>query len=225
MVKKLFGIAWPFLVLLGPYFLFGALVGSVPGAMLYSYIWRDSRFCASCHVHDYASVGWKSSIHGELTTCNDCHHQSLLDYARESIVLVTRQPKLPADLHRLPQVSAEICGTCHLSKSTQHFGVAGPLSRKDLSKLPKVDQLYLHQVHLQTETRLPLENSSASAQRTSSKRNVLCMDCHGGPANRAHDFSVADRSCVRCHTHTHRTELLRKFGCRNCHYQDFLTPR
>ncbi|HCM40469.1 MAG: hypothetical protein A2Z97_09325 [Bdellovibrionales bacterium GWB1_52_6] len=239
MVKRIFFILWPFLILLGPYFLFGALVGSIPGYMLYSYVWKDDKFCTSCHVHDYASIGWKTSIHGELTTCHDCHHQPLIDYAKEAIVLITKQPKFPMDLHHIPHVPVDICGACHLTEPEQTATVAGPMTKKDISKLPKVDQLYLHELHLRMETRMPLprafplgkekaygtfEESARVEQKTSTKRSVMCMDCHGGPANRAHDFSVADRSCVRCHANTHRTELVKKLGCRTCHFQDFLTP-
>ena len=248
MVRNLWSIIWPIIVFIAPWLLVGALVGSYPGYKLYQYVWNDAAFCTSCHVHDYASVGWKKSIHGQLTTCHDCHHQPLVDYARETILLVTKQPKFPKDLHHTPHVAADLCEACHMTEPEQTSSLAGPLSsqKAELKRLPKVDQLYLHALHLRMETRMPLpkmfplgqeknfgtfepqkDESGAEGHReakTSTKRNVTCMDCHGGPANRAHDFSVADRSCVRCHASTHRTELVKNFGCRNCHYQDFLTP-
>ncbi|HEX4925265.1 MAG TPA: NapC/NirT family cytochrome c, partial [Bdellovibrionales bacterium] len=63
-----------------PAMVLGALAGAFPGYKAYEYVWTDARFCTSCHVHDYATVGWAQSIHGEKTTCHDCHHQPLRAY-------------------------------------------------------------------------------------------------------------------------------------------------
>ncbi|OFZ22525.1 MAG: hypothetical protein A2X94_02680 [Bdellovibrionales bacterium GWB1_55_8] len=236
MVKNIWQRVWPLLVFVAPWLLVGALIGSVPGYKFYEYVWKDDRFCTSCHVHDYASIGWKDSIHGQLTTCHDCHHQPLVDYARESIVLITKQPKFPKDLHHTPYVPKDLCEACHVAEADRST-LTGPLVDLDVGKLPKVDGLFLHNVHLRKQTRVPLPSTvkhgeeekfgifeGAEITKLSEPRELQCADCHGGPANRAHDFSVADRSCVRCHATSHRTKLVQEFGCRNCHYQDFLTP-
>ncbi|HEX4924849.1 MAG TPA: hypothetical protein VFV50_12220, partial [Bdellovibrionales bacterium] len=49
-------------------------------------------------------------------------------------------------------------------------------------------------------------------------------DCHGGPANRGHNFAAADASCVRCHSLPHKTQVGREYGCKSCHFSGFLVP-
>ncbi|OFZ54474.1 MAG: hypothetical protein A2428_15870 [Bdellovibrionales bacterium RIFOXYC1_FULL_54_43] len=239
-MKNLLSLLWTFALIFAPWLLLGALIGSIPGYKLYEYVWKNDKFCTSCHVHDYASIGWKSSIHGELTTCHDCHHQALIDYAREGLALISGNPKFPRDLHHTPYVPRHICEACHLTDADRS-SLTGPLSSDEVDKLPKVDRLYLHNIHLNKQTRVPLVSTiplgqmneemktfgvfdGEPAPKLRERRQIICTDCHGGPANRAHDISVADRSCVRCHANTHRTQFVQQYGCRNCHYQDFLTP-
>ena len=56
------------------------------------------------------------------------------------------------------------------------------------------------------------------------KRPIACVDCHGGIPNRAHQFSATDASCINCHQKVAHapTEFQKKFGCRNCHFSEFL---
>ncbi|MGE3975469.1 MAG: NapC/NirT family cytochrome c, partial [Bdellovibrionales bacterium] len=65
----------PLFTFLAPSILGGIAMGVYPGYKAYEYAWKNAQFCTSCHVHDYATVGWKDSIHGDKTTCHDCHHQ------------------------------------------------------------------------------------------------------------------------------------------------------
>lgn len=207
MVKKTKGNFAAFAALLGPWVLAGLVIGLIPGYQLYRYVWTDSRFCSSCHVHDYATVGWENSGHSALTTCRDCHQQSLRDMARQALTFVTTHPQLPKDLKTLPEVSENKCTTCHIRQPKQQ-SLIGPLahSRETFENVPKVDELYLHQRHL------------------NANRKITCSNCHLRQANRAHNMTVADQSCIRCHSVVHHTEVGRDFGCRGCHFQDFLTP-
>ena len=228
------------LVFLAPSLISGVAIGVYPGYKLYRYVWYDSNFCTTCHVHDYATVGWKHSIHGETTTCHDCHHQRLRDYLYEAYVMATKQPKFPKDLHHTPYVSKTLCAACHVSNAVDRSTLSGPLQFEDIKKVPKVDLSKLHAVHLKAETDLTMLNSHELQpnerelsqlrptlkldQSKGEKRSIVCADCHGGPTNRGHNFSAVDATCVRCHETQHKMPIAQTFGCRNCHFQDFLIP-
>lgn len=230
----------PILIFLAPSLLIGSLLGLYPGYRLYQYAWYDERFCLTCHVHDYANVGWSQSIHGQTTTCHDCHHQKLRDYMREAAVMVIRQPKFPQDLHHTPYVNNQLCSACHISNATEQSTITGPMSLEDVLLIPKVDQSYLHKVHLSKTTDLTLLNARAHnenerileklqpskefSKEKGPSRQITCADCHGGPANRGHNFSAVDSSCVRCHETPHQTKITKEFGCRSCHFQSFMIP-
>lgn len=227
---------------MAPWLIAGAVLGLVPAYQAYQYVWKDPRFCSSCHVHDYANTTWKKNVHGKFTTCQDCHHQPLMHYTVWSLNAVAQKPAFPKELKRLPNIPRDLCESCH-TRHSSNAALTGPLSWSDLKDLPKVEDLFLHNVHMRMKTRNPLpsqvdveilsalqsdpKNLKAMPTlitRLSEPRPVSCMDCHGGAANRGHDVSVADRSCLYCHANTHQTNFVRQLGCKNCHYQDFLTP-
>lgn len=227
------------LLMLLPSIAIGALIGAYPGYKLYEYVWKDADFCTTCHVHDYATVGWKNSVHGELTTCHDCHHQPLRQYVYEFYVLLKDNPKFPKDLHHTPYVPKDLCQACHQSQPKDTSTVTGPMSNQDIKKIPKVDKMYLHRVHLQKKTRAPLPSSldvkdekdfgkfkatGSNPHAELPERSITCMDCHGGPPNRAHNFTAADRSCTQCHGNVHNQKMAQEVGCRSCHFQQFMIP-
>ena len=114
------------------------------------------------------------------------------------------------------------------------------LNNEDVQKIPKVDLSYLHAAHLKKETDLALQNHSDLKPNErdpknlyptltpdltkGEKRSITCADCHGGPQNRGHNFSAVDSTCVRCHEKSHDTKVAKTFGCRSCHFQDFMIP-
>jgi hypothetical protein len=235
--------AVPLLIAMAPAMGIGFLVGSVPGYKTYEYTWKNAQFCTACHVHDYASVGWSHSSHGQMTTCHDCHHQPLHQYPKELWVLIKDNPKFPKDLHHTPYIPRDLCESCHLSKGGDPSSITGPLSREQIKRLPKVDQLKLHAFHLKQKVRMPLPSElhvedtkefgkflntkilpEKPGQGSAPLRPITCMDCHGGPPNRAHQFTATDRSCVQCHQPLHHNSLIRQVGCRSCHFQEFMTP-
>jgi len=230
-------MAW--LVFLSPPMLGGLAVGVYPGYLAYEYAWKNEQFCLSCHVHDYANVGWKKSIHGDQTTCHDCHHQPLRAYIKEAWIMATRPPKFPKDLHHVPYVKENLCASCHLSGDQDYSTLTGPMPIEEIKNIPKVDKSQLHKVHLSKMTNLLLLNSLELAggersadplttknlnRATGPNRPIVCADCHGSPTNRGHNFSAADRSCVRCHSSDHTSKFGRAYGCQSCHFQDFLAP-
>jgi len=228
------------LLFLLPSLILGAGVGLYPGYQLYRYAWYDAQFCLTCHVHDYANVGWSQSVHGQTTTCHDCHHQKLRDYMRESIVMILHQPKFPEDLHHTPYVKKELCSACHISNAADRSTITGPMSYEDVKQIPKVDQSFLHKVHLAKTTDLTLLNTHKHTENErileklspskefnrekGERRQVTCADCHGGPTNRGHNFSAVDASCVRCHQDSHGSKVTKTYGCRTCHFQAFMIP-
>lgn len=230
----------PVLIFLIPSILLGAVIGLYPGYKLYHYAWYDAGFCLTCHVHDYANVGWSNSIHGQTTTCHDCHHQRLRDYMRETYIMALHQPKFPKDLHHTPYVPKDLCAACHISNAADKSTITGPMSLEDVLQIPKVDQSYLHKVHLSQTTDYTLLNKHTHEENErlleklqptqelnkekGETRNITCADCHGGPANRGHNFSAVDASCIRCHDVPHQSKVAKEYGCRTCHFQAFMIP-
>jgi hypothetical protein len=236
-VKELISKLTPFLIFMLPAIIVGVLLGAYPGYQFYDYVWQDANFCFSCHVHDYATYAWKDSAHGKRTTCHDCHHQPLREYIREGIVFVLKQPKFPDDLHHTPNVPKDLCETCHVSTHLDRSTLTGPLAKEDLGDLPKVDQMYLHSIHLKAKTKFTLLKSHQLSKKErwgeefelpkaeeGKERMIACSDCHGGPFNRAHNFGAVDKSCLRCHDKVHKSPMGEKFGCRNCHFPAFTLP-
>ncbi len=223
-----------------PSMLVGMLVGAYPGYRLYRYTWYDAEFCTSCHVHDYATVGWANSVHGGITTCHDCHHQRFRDYIKEAIIMVKDHPKFPEDLHHTPYVKKELCAACHVSNVAERGTITGPFKFEDIERIPKIDLSHLHSVHMQEQTEFVLQNHQPHTENERNieelrptveinkekgeSRAITCADCHGGPQNRGHNFSSVDSSCVRCHEKSHENQVAKTFGCRSCHFQDFLIP-
>ena len=226
-------------LLIVPAFPIGILVGAYPGYKAYQFVWKDARFCTSCHVHDYATFSWKGSAHGKLTTCHDCHHQPLHAYMMEPIILAIEHTQFPRDLKHTPHVPADLCESCHVS-GAHTSTVTGPFEKEDIRKVPKIDNLYLHRVHMDAKTEHPIfhdteiktsikdvQNFLLGPQEVlpnGAKRNITCTDCHGGPTNRAHNFRASELSCVRCHQTQHKTKVAATHGCRSCHFQEFVTP-
>ncbi|MCC6278701.1 MAG: hypothetical protein IT289_12365 [Oligoflexia bacterium] len=229
----------PLLIFLLPSILAGVLLGAYPGYKIYEFVWKDAGFCISCHVHDYANVGWADSVHGTTTTCHDCHHQPLRAYIKEAFIMVVKQPKFPKDLHHTPYVPQNLCAACHLTNPHDRSTITGPMTAGEVDKIPKVDQSYLHDFHLKKKTDFKLLNNfelsegernanpeaaKVLSQEKGPERPIVCADCHGGPSNRGHNFGAVDTSCIRCHQPTQHTRMIKNFGCRTCHFQDFLTP-
>jgi len=221
-----------------PSLLIGGLIGLYPGYKMFEYIWVDAGFCTTCHVHDYVQSAWDKSVHGKVTTCHDCHHQSLHEYMIEPIILITKWPKFPMGLDHVPHVPNEICEACHMKNPKDMSTLAGPLSKNFIkNNVRKVDDLYLHKLHLSETTdlavlehfKIPKDQRSANKaidvpkDKITKKRPIECSDCHGGPTNRAHNFSAVDYSCIRCHEKVHDSAINTKFGCKNCHFHDFIT--
>ncbi|MGK5084185.1 hypothetical protein WDW37_12890 [Bdellovibrionota bacterium FG-1] len=247
MVKRLLNAAKPYLVFMLPALVIGGVVGTYPGYKAFQYTWVDSGFCTKCHIHDYANVSWKKSIHGKITTCHDCHHQPLVQYFEEAVALVTKKPRFPLDMKHVPHVEKHLCEGCHWDFGhSGHADVAGPLSSHALKDIPKVSNTRLHKLHLSKEVKLPfpqqqhlgaalkgkwIEDSmlghGADADKTVwQARPIMCIDCHGGIANRAHNFGATDVACVRCHNALPakfaHTQVQTTFGCRNCHFLEFM---
>ena len=236
-IKRLWGLR-PIIIFMSPALIAGALIGTYPGYKAFEYTWVESAFCVNCHIHDYANVSWKKSIHGGITTCHDCHHQPLIQYFEEAAALIRKKPQFPVDMKHLPHVDKHPCQSCHWDfGKAGHPDVAGPLSAHALKDIPKVNRTRLHKLHLEEEVELPLPKdqhldakglgtNAQYPEKTWPSRPIMCVDCHGGAGNRAHNFSATDVACVRCHGSLHQrianSKTQKTFGCRNCHFIEFL---
>ena len=143
------------LIFLAPSLAAGFLLGIYPGYRIYSYVWKNDAFCVSCHVHDYAGSALEMSVHGNLTTCHDCHHQALREYIREGIVLITENPKFPLAMKHTPHVPKDICEACHIAAPRHKSSITGPMAGKDIENIPLIDTSHLHVLHLQKEVSPP----------------------------------------------------------------------
>jgi len=229
-IKLLLKSVIAFTVLTFPFILLGIGLGSYPGYMAYEYVWKDARFCTSCHVHDYASIGFEGSSHKDRTTCHDCHHQRLRDYIREPFVLILENTKFPKDLKHTPNIPDQLCQACHLSSARDRSTITGPLTQKEVDEVPKIDHTKLHAVHLAKTTDRPspseiplvegMDNPHPQNHKLEKFRKIDCMDCHGGPTNRAHQLTATDTACLRCHA-VHNN-IVSEVGCRGCHSSDFI---
>src|SRR3989338_8296435 len=115
-----------FLALISPALVIGLFIGMYPGYKAYEYMWKDPRFCMTCHQHDYASESWQSSINGRVTTCHDCHHQPLHQYAQEIYILLTQKDIYPKSMKHLPHITRGLCESCHVSQPHDTSSIAGP---------------------------------------------------------------------------------------------------
>lgn len=214
----------------------GALAGVPVQKAGYNYLWRDSRFCDDCHVHDYANEAWAKSVHGGVTTCHDCHRVPIRHYPRNLVVTLFDTPQTEADIPR-PAVSTQICSQCHL-RSGMEEPLTGPLPEEVRAQLVKVDDSPLHKVHLEATSRLPsayqrgkkdLSGQTALSPADDSHEGaagaILCADCHGAGPNRAHSFEATRDNCVLCHREPagHAGGAAR-LDCRDCHLSGFLAP-
>ncbi len=230
---------WPYIAAMIPGIIFGTFIGFYPGYKVFEFVWEDERFCFGCHVHDYANSTWKDSSHGKLTTCHDCHHQPLRSYIKEALKMVTHNPTFPKDMGHFPHIDNHLCEACHHSNPHDKTTISGPLAYEEVKNIPKVDNLYLHKVHLGIKTKLPpnytlhlqfdKKVSEVDKRKLDDKeRDIACVDCHGGLTNQGHNFSASDKSCMQCHKDELHKDLNPEFkeamSCRNCHFLDFLVP-
>lgn len=207
------------LALVGAAFAGGALAGLPAGEAVYDYEWRDADFCDDCHVHDYANQAWAESVHGQLTTCHDCHRVPISHYPRNLWMMLADRPQGPEDIHR-PHVVTVVCEQCHTTQ--EGIELTGPMPDAVLAHVVKVEDSPLHQKHLRAETRDP-----EAAEGAGEKGSITCMDCHGSDENRAHSFPATSANCVACHEHEAHAqpaegEQAPSVECRDCHFGGFV---
>jgi hypothetical protein len=224
--------------------LVGGLSGMPVNERVFDYMWKDSRFCDDCHVHDYANEAYERSIHASLTTCHDCHLVPIRHYPRNLMVTLFDTPQSPDDIHR-PDVSSVICERCH-SNETDSDALTGPMSDELRAQVVKIDDSPLHRLHLSSKERQPASwqggNDDAPIRETEAHAThgvtpswdegvITCMDCHGAENNRAHSFTATRTNCVACHTRAEPTDgdhaaqaddSTRTLECRECHFQGFI---
>lgn len=213
----------------------------VPGEAGFHYVWRDPHMCNDCHVHDYADEAFFRSIHNELTTCHDCHRVPIMHYPRN---LVMTPMSTGEELAHRPHVESVICSACHMEG--EHHELTGPMTPRLLQRIVKVDHSPLHMVHLNAEERDPGTGRGAvhgaaggddhgddhagnghsdesAGHRPETERVIACMDCHGGPSNRAHRFEASRENCISCHEGiADGGGRLDQLQCQECHFEGFL---
>lgn len=219
-----------------------SIAGSVVGYRGYLWAWVDPEFCYLCHIHDYAVMDWRRSIHGEVVTCHDCHRVPLLHYTETLLHTFVDRPSYPEDLEELPHISSETCESCHLTDVASFRELSSPMPRWLFDGTVKIDQSPAHVAHMQASTRDPGEargGEGGAPERDHrlpqhggtahdvgfSTGDIECIDCHGTEANRFHNFLARAANCLQCHEDlTVRGEHLADFDCKHCHFQDFLSP-
>src|SRR3989337_4352106 len=60
------------------------------GYTVYDYTMNNPAFCRSCHTMEVAWTRWASSEHKKVD-CHSCHEQSIVESARQVVVVAFRQ--------------------------------------------------------------------------------------------------------------------------------------
>ena len=211
------------------------LVAAVPGGFLgykgYHFAWTDPRFCFLCHIHDYAVVTWKKSVHGDVTTCHDCHHMALFHYTYIGAQAFLNPPNYPEDLEHPPSIPDDLCAKCHLRGTARRENWTLPFQFDKLKKIPTIDVTAGHRWHLAAQTVKPtpeaLKDRSAkvNVEEGFQIRGVInCWRCHGSEFNRAHQYRATDVNCRSCHAESHLSKQLKfvSTDCLLCHINAFV---
>lgn len=212
-------------------FLVAALPGGYFGYEAYRFAWTDPRFCFTCHIHDYANIEWKKSVHGDTTTCHDCHHIPLLHYTYIGAKALLDAPEYPNDLKHPPSIPDDLCIKCHVRSVIKRENWTLPLQFDKLKKIPAIDFTAGHRWHTASETTKPepavlLDKTAKEAvQEGFQPRHILnCWRCHGAEHNRAHQYKATNYNCRSCHADSHLAEQLKFVGadCLLCHINAFV---
>lgn len=197
----------------------GSLAGVPVKDKLYDYMWRDPRFCDDCHVHDYANQAWARSVHGQLTTCHDCHRVPIRHYPKNLVVTLFHTPEKPEDIPR-PEVTEAICEQCHADDGGDE-PLTGPMSAELRAQVVHVDDSPLHDVHLESKTRTP--SAYAGGGAGPAEGHIECLDCHGGQDLRVHGFPAVSEACEECHEGIRpHDEAGGVLSCLDCHGRGFV---
>ena len=228
------------LAIVGVALVLGALAGVPAGEGAYHYVWRDPHFCNDCHVHDYADESYFRSVHADVTTCHDCHRVPLMHYPR-NLVMTPGLYGSEEQLEHVPHVDEVICSACHVADAHGHL--TGPMTDEVLTRVVKIDQSPLHRVHLDAAVSDPgtgrgggeshgeaaeghgeAHGTDGGAHGGSGEEGAItCMDCHGGPSNRAHRFPANRDNCLQCHEGISESAgRLSELQCHECHFEGFV---
>lgn len=214
----------------------GSLAGLPAGDTMFRYMWADPRFCDDCHVHDYANQAWERSVHGQLTTCHDCHRVPIRHYPKNLVLALFDRPAGPDDIPR-PEVTMVICEQCH-SVSGAEEPLTGPMPEELRVQVVRVDDSPLHKLHLNAKSRVPslyqggkpdevhtaaTGEGEAEAHGEAASDKIECLDCHGGLHLKVHRFTATPDACESCHKGiTPSDESGRSLSCLDCHARGFL---
>lgn len=213
----------------------GVGAGVPTGQTMYTYMWADPDFCATCHVHDYANTAWSRSVHAQLTTCHDCHRVPIRHYPRNLALTLFDRPQTPEDVPSA-EVGAVLCEQCHAEEGGHH-PLTGPMPAELRPVVPKIDASPLHRVHLDALERAPsryqggpdpdapkpVSAGHVEAAELGERSAIECLDCHGGRDLSVHTFDADARDCVTCHEGiTPKDETGAELSCLDCHGSGFL---
>lgn len=213
------------LVVVSAAMLVGGVAGAPVGDDMFTYMWKDARFCDDCHVHDYANQNWAKSVHGKLTTCHDCHRVPIRHYPKNLFVTLFERPETPEDIPR-PEVQIVICEQCHLKSGSEEV-LTGPMPAAIRSQVVRIDESTLHRKHLEAKERTPPayeggEHGSVPPSAMPDADGIVCLDCHGSQDLQVHRFTAVSESCEVCHGGIRPAdERGRALSCLDCHARGF----
>lgn len=203
----------------------GGAAGEPVADQMYTYMWRDARFCDDCHVHDWANENWAHSVHGKLTTCHDCHRVPIRHYPLNLVVTLFDTPKTPEDIPKA-EVAMVVCEQCHSAQGEEE-PLTGPMPESVRQLVPKIDTSPLHRAHLDAKQRRP-STYHGGTEAPSEPNNpdepgaIGCLDCHGGEDMRVHRFVADSSDCESCHKGIRpKDESGQGLECLDCHARGF----
>lgn len=200
--------------------LLGGSAAGVPAADgMYTYLWKDPRFCNDCHIHDYANEAFDRSVHSTLTTCHDCHRVPIRHYPWNLYLTIFNRPENAEEVTN-PHLTVSICEQCHSSTGGDE-PLTGPMSAEIRAQVVHIDKSEMHRRHLDAKERTPTVYQGGETPQ--GEGAIVCTDCHGGENLNVHQFPATAERCEVCHATMHpEDEQGAGLSCLDCHGPGFL---
>jgi nitrate reductase cytochrome c-type subunit len=178
------------------------LVGTgLAGYKLNHYFEHNPNACMVCHVHDYANIAWKESVHKDVT-CKECHLATKKEQVTQLYRFVFLGQKTVEPRHGEVIVGWKVCFQCHWEGDKRY------------PKAPMVNRSRYHAKHVFME-KVECSKCHGYVVHNFLPEERFCVSCHAD--REVHGTGMEKLACINCHTD--RTPILRpdREKCLYCH--------
>lgn len=182
---------------LGIIMIVGISFGTYHLVMFWDYMQNNPEFCNSCHIMDESWDRWETSEHAEVG-CHSCHHQSLLDNARQLYDFIFKSYD---ETEGHAEVKEDSCMVCHESGDPNWIQVANTSGHKLHNEIQDIECVVCH---------------STTVHRFAPTADT-CLSCHTD--QRVTMVGMDDVHCHVCHDFVVESDQLlpERAACLNCH--------